>query len=188
MSCIDVMLVDDHVLIREGIKQLLEFDKSIKVVDEASDGDECLSKLTKTSAQVLLLDINMPKKNGLDVLEEIKAKKLNIKVLILTVHDEIEYLLKAVDIGVDGYILKDSEIKELKTYLEEPEGKMSKESKTIRENFQIFGVATFLFACFGFFPETLFQETEASNTPGEDCLTTFSISRSSLFFSFRLRV
>jgi len=118
MSCIDVMLVDDHVLIREGIKQLLEFDKSIKVVDEASDGDECLSKLTKTSAQVLLLDINMPKKNGLDVLEEIKAKKLNIKVLILTVHDEIEYLLKAVDIGVDGYILKDSEIKELKTAIQ----------------------------------------------------------------------
>lgn len=118
MSCIEVMLVDDHVLIREGIKQLLEFDKTIKVVDEANDGDECLAKLVRTKAQVLLLDINMPKKNGLEVLQEIKAKKIDIKVLILTVHDEIEYLLKAVDIGVDGYILKDSEIKELKTAIQ----------------------------------------------------------------------
>ena len=118
MNCIEVMLVDDHVLIREGIKQLLEFDKTIKVVDEASDGDECLAKLARTKARVLLLDINMPKKNGLEVLEEIKAKKIDIKVLILTVHDEIEYLIKAVDIGVDGYILKDSEIKELKTAIQ----------------------------------------------------------------------
>lgn len=118
MSYIEVMLVDDHVLIREGIKQLLEFDKTIRVVDEANDGEECLAKLARTRAQVLLLDINMPKKNGLDVLQEIKAKNINIKVLILTVHDEIEYLIKAVDIGVDGYILKDSEIKELKTAIQ----------------------------------------------------------------------
>lgn len=118
MNCIDVMLVDDHVLIREGIKQLLEFDKSIRVVDEANDGEECLTKLSRTKAQVLLLDINMPKKNGLEVLEEIKSKNIDIRVLILTVHDEIEYLIKAVDIGVDGYILKDSEIKELKTAIQ----------------------------------------------------------------------
>ena len=118
MECINVMLVDDHVLIREGIKQLLEFDKSIKVVEEASDGEECLAKLSGTKAKVLLLDINMPKKNGLEVLEEIKKRNINIKVLILTVHNEIEYLLKAVDIGVDGYILKDSEIKELKTAIQ----------------------------------------------------------------------
>ena len=118
MNCIEVMLVDDHVLIREGIKQLLEVDKTIKVVDEASDGEECLAKVKRTRAQVLLLDINMPKKNGLDVLKEIKSSKMDIKVLILTVHDEIEYLLKAVDIGVDGYILKDSEIKELKTAIQ----------------------------------------------------------------------
>lgn len=118
MNCVEVMLVDDHVLIREGIKQLLEFDRSISVVDEASDGEECLKKLQKSKAQVLLLDINMPKMNGLEVLQEIKNRGINIKVLILTVHDEIEYLLKAVDIGVDGYILKDSEIKELKTAIQ----------------------------------------------------------------------
>lgn len=111
---IKVMLADDHVLMREGIRQLLEFDGSIEVIEEANDGEECLEKLEGSKPQVLLLDINMPKKNGIEVLEEIKKRKIDVKVLILTVHDEVEYLLKAVDIGVDGYILKDSESVELK--------------------------------------------------------------------------
>lgn len=111
---IKVMLADDHVLMREGIRQLLEFDGSIDVIAEANDGEECLEKLNTVKPQVLLLDINMPKKNGIEVLEDIKKKNIDVKVLILTVHNEIEYLLKAVDIGVDGYILKDSESTELK--------------------------------------------------------------------------
>lgn len=109
-----VMIADDHSLIREGIKQLLEFDGSIEVISEASNGTECLDKLEDAFPDVLLLDINMPEKNGLEVLDEIKKKEYDIKVLILTVHNELEYLLKAVDIGVDGYILKDSESSELK--------------------------------------------------------------------------
>lgn len=111
---IKVMLADDHILMREGIRQLLEFDGTIEVVGEANDGEECLETLEKVKPDVLLLDINMPKKNGVEVLGEIKKKKMPVKVLILTVHNEIEYLLKAVDIGVDGYILKDSESAELK--------------------------------------------------------------------------
>lgn len=111
---INVMLTDDHALMREGIRQLIEFDGTIKVIEEAGDGEECLEKLQKSKPEVLLLDINMPKKNGIEVLEEIRKKKIDVKVLILTVHNEIEYLLKAVDIGVDGYILKDSESAELK--------------------------------------------------------------------------
>ena len=111
---IKVMLADDHVLMREGIRQLLEFDGSIEVIAEANDGEECIEKLKTVHPQILLLDINMPKKNGIEVLQEIKNKNINVKVLILTVHGEIEYLLKAVDIGVDGYILKDSESSELK--------------------------------------------------------------------------
>lgn len=114
MSIINVMIVDDHPMMREGIKQLLEFDGEISVVSEASDGEECLAILQKNIPDVLLLDINMPKKNGIEVLEEIKSKKIPVKVLILTVHNEVEYLVKAVDIGVDGYILKDSESSELK--------------------------------------------------------------------------
>ena len=111
---IKVMLADDHILMREGIRQLLEFDGTIEVVDEASDGIECLEKITQSKPDILLLDINMPKKNGIDVLEEIKKKNIKVKVLILTVHNEVEYLLRAVDIGADGYILKDSESVELK--------------------------------------------------------------------------
>jgi len=111
---VKVILADDHVMMREGIRQLLEFDGSIKVIDEANDGEECLEKIAQNLPEVLLLDINMPKKNGIEVLEEIKKRKIRVKVLILTVHDEVEYLLKAVDIGADGYILKDSESAELK--------------------------------------------------------------------------
>lgn len=111
---IKVMLADDHILMREGIRQLLEFDGTIEVVDEASDGIECLEKITQSKPDILLLDINMPKKNEIDVLEEIKKKNIKVKVLILTVHNEVEYLLRAVDIGADGYILKDSESVELK--------------------------------------------------------------------------
>lgn len=111
---ISVMIADDHVLMREGIKQLLEFDGSIEVVAEANDGIECLEKLSTIIPDILLLDINMPNKNGIEVLEEIKRRKLTLKILILTVHNEVEYLLRAVDIGVDGYLLKDSESAELK--------------------------------------------------------------------------
>ena len=111
---IKVMIADDHSLIREGIKQLLEFDGNIEVVSEASNGIECLEKLKNYIPDILLLDINMPEKNGLEVLDEIKKKDYDLKVLILTVHNELEYLIKAVDIGVDGYILKDSKSAELK--------------------------------------------------------------------------
>ncbi len=111
---IKVMISDDHVLMREGIRQLLEFDGSIEVIEEAADGYECLEKIQTVKPDVLLLDINMPKKNGIEVLEEIRKKNMDVKVLILTVHNEVEYLLKAVDIGVEGYILKESESAELK--------------------------------------------------------------------------
>ena len=114
MEKINVMIVDDHSLIREGLKQLLEFDGTINVVGEASNGVECLDKLNLYNPDVLLLDINMPEMNGIEVLKKMKNDNSQIKVLILTVHNEMDYLMKAVDIGVDGYILKDSESSELK--------------------------------------------------------------------------
>lgn len=111
---IKVMLVDDHAMMREGIKQLLEFDGSITVIEEASNGQDCLNKLKTVKPDVVLLDINMPKMNGIEVLEYIRLKKMNVNVLMLTVHNEVDYLVKAINIGANGYILKDSEINDLK--------------------------------------------------------------------------
>lgn len=111
---VKVMLADDHALMREGIKHLLEFDGSIEVIEEANNGIECLEKLEKIEPDILLLDINMPDMNGIEVLKELKRKEKSIKVLMLTVHNEVEYLIKAIDIGANGYILKDSGSIELK--------------------------------------------------------------------------
>ena len=111
---ISIVIADDHAMMREGIKKLLEYDGTIKVIAEAADGNECLKILDTIHPDILLLDINMPVKNGIEVLKEIRQKDKELKVLILTVHNEVEYLVKAVDIGVNGYILKDSESSELK--------------------------------------------------------------------------
>ena len=111
---IKIMITDDHSMIREGLKNLLELDGDIEVIAEAVDGQDCLDKLETVKPDVLLLDINMPVMNGLDVLKNLKLRRNKVKVLILTVHNEIEYLLKAVDLGINGYVLKDSESSVLK--------------------------------------------------------------------------
>ena len=111
---VKVMITDDHSLIREGLKQLLELEGDFQVIAEACDGIECMEKLKEQIPDVLLLDINMPRMNGLEVLQKIKDEKIDVKILVLTVHNEVEYLLKAVDIGINGYLLKDSESSELK--------------------------------------------------------------------------
>ena len=111
---VKIMIADDHSMIREGLKQLLELEGDFEVIAEACDGVECLEKLLTVKPDVLLLDINMPNMNGLEVLQKMKDKRMKVKVLVLTVHNEVEYLLKAVNIGVNGYLLKDSESAELK--------------------------------------------------------------------------
>lgn len=112
---IRVVLTDDHLMVREGISQLLELDKNIKVVGQAKDGIECLELLKKVEADVLLLDINMPNMDGIQVIKRIKEQKIKIKVMVLTIHNEIDYILRAVDQGVHGYMLKDSDSSELIT-------------------------------------------------------------------------
>lgn len=111
---VKIMLADDHIMVREGIKCLLECDRNVEVVAEADDGLECLKKLEFVNPDVLLLDLSMPHMNGLEVLKEIKKRKNTVKVLILTVHGEGEYFINAINNGADGYILKESDAKELK--------------------------------------------------------------------------
>ena len=110
---IKVMIADDHAMIREGLKHIIEFDENIRVIEETGSGKECLDKLNAVKPDILLLDINLPDMNGIDVLKFISKKKRHPKVLMLTVHSETEYLIKAIDMGADGYILKDSDSREL---------------------------------------------------------------------------
>lgn len=110
---IEVMLIDDHKMVREGMKQLLEYDNKIKVISEGASGMDCLKLLKQKVPDVLLLDINMPDMNGIEVVKEIRKRKLHVKILMLTVHKEVEYLLHLLDIGIEGYILKDSGSEEL---------------------------------------------------------------------------
>lgn len=111
---INIAIVDDHVMVREGLIQLLELDGDIKVVGQAGDGAQCLELLKRVQIDVILLDINMPVMNGLEVLKVMRERNDNTKVIVLTIHNEVEYLLKAVDIGINGYMLKDSGSNELK--------------------------------------------------------------------------
>lgn len=106
---IKIVIADDHSMIREGLKQLLELDGDISVIGEAGNGEECLNIIKELHPDVLLLDINMPVMNGIKMLEELRSSdNKNQKVLILTIHNEVEYLMKAVEIGVEGYVLKDA--------------------------------------------------------------------------------
>lgn len=106
---IKVMIADDHSMVREGLTQLIELEDDIEVVAQAGDGQEALEKIQNSVPDVVLLDINMPKMNGLDVLKKLKEENHPSRIIILTIHNEVEYLLKAVEIGVNGYVLKDSE-------------------------------------------------------------------------------
>lgn len=111
---VNIMIADDHSMVREGIKQLLELDGDIVVTAEASNGKQCIELLDETRTDVLLLDINMPIMNGLQVLQYLRENRKKVKILILTIHNEVEYLMRAVEIGVDGYVLKDSDSSVLK--------------------------------------------------------------------------
>ncbi len=116
---INVLLVDDHSMIREGIRQLLELDGTIKIVGEAGNGEDCLQLIDSLKPDVVLLDINMPQMNGLEVLEKLREVGNKQKVLVLTIHNEVEYLMRAMEIGVSGYVLKDSDSSVLKHAISE---------------------------------------------------------------------
>lgn len=111
---IKVLLADDHSMVREGIKQLLELDGDIKVIGEAGNGEDCLKLIHSLKPDVVLLDINMPQMNGLEVLDIVRKTDPSQKIILLTIHNEVEYLMRALEIGISGYLLKDSESEVLK--------------------------------------------------------------------------
>lgn len=109
MNKIRIFIADDHSMVRQGLKQLLEIGDEIQVIGQAGDGETAIKEILNLKPDVALIDINMPVINGIEVTRILKEKKSVTKIVILTIHNEIEYLLKAVDEGADGYILKDSD-------------------------------------------------------------------------------
>lgn len=109
MDTIKVMLAEDHSMIREGLKQLLELEEDIRVTADFPDGKIAVEKYPEVRPDVVLMDINMPVVNGLEALEKIKEIDGNAKIVMLTIHQDREYLLKALELGALGYILKDAD-------------------------------------------------------------------------------
>jgi DNA-binding NarL/FixJ family response regulator len=115
---IPVLLVDDHAIVRAGIRALLEMVEAVDVVGEAGNGAEALRAIEQLQPQIVLLDITMPDMNGLEVLQEISARFAGVKVIILTMHEAREYAVQALHYGAAGFIPKSGAAAELKDAIE----------------------------------------------------------------------
>lgn len=104
---IRLIIADDHAVVRQGIRTVLEEVPELEVLAEAGSGDEVLALLEGKLPDVLLLDISMPGKTGIEVAKEVRGRGSEMGILILSMHDNPEYVLEAVRAGADGYILKD---------------------------------------------------------------------------------
>jgi len=108
MKKITIFLADDHVILREGLKHILLEDTSLEIIGEAGDGREALEKIDKLKPDIAILDISMPTLSGLEASRVIRKYDKSIKIIILTRHDNEEYVQQAIKNGVNGFILKDS--------------------------------------------------------------------------------
>jgi two-component system nitrate/nitrite response regulator NarL len=107
-NTIRVVLADDHVFVRDGIKSLLENEANITVVGEATDGLEALTLIDSLQPDLLILDIRMPNMTGIEVVEQLRGKNNLVKIVMLSMHESEEYVLKSIQAGADGYLLKGS--------------------------------------------------------------------------------
>jgi RNA polymerase sigma factor (sigma-70 family) len=110
-----VVIADDHTVVRQGIRSVLEEVEGLVVVAEAGDGQEALDRVAELSPDVVVLDVSMPVKSGLDVTRELREDGgRDVRILILSMHEDPEYILQAVRAGADGYVLKDAAPAELR--------------------------------------------------------------------------
>lgn len=105
-NSIRVVLADDHFFVRDGIKSLLENEKNISVVGEATNGLETLEIVAATKPDLLIVDIKMPHHTGIEVIEKLRHQNNPVKIIILSMQESKEYVLKSIDVGADGYLLK----------------------------------------------------------------------------------
>lgn len=108
-----ILLIDDHKLIKIGIKVLLEDNKEVNVIDDCSSKKEFLEKITNDSYDLFICDISLPDATGYDILEVIKEKKINTKVIILSMHEDKSYMKKAFKLGASGYVTKSTAHEEI---------------------------------------------------------------------------
>jgi DNA-binding NarL/FixJ family response regulator len=106
---IKILIADDHALLRQGIKRVLNFEDDLEVVGEASEGQEALSRTLVLQPDVLLIDLNMPGLSGIEVTKQLVAARVKTRIIALTVHDSDRYVLEMLRNGALGYILKDVE-------------------------------------------------------------------------------
>jgi DNA-binding NarL/FixJ family response regulator len=117
-----VILADDHILVRSGLRRILEEDKKLEIVAEVRDGLELLNVLNKKDPNLIILDVSMPNLRGIEAIPEIRRVRPDTKVLILTMHNEEEYLYQAISAGANGYLLKEDAEKELFAAIENIQG------------------------------------------------------------------
>ena len=110
---IKVLITDDHPVVRRGIRQILEDDERINIIHEASDGKELLEKMREQEYDVILLDISLPGRNGIELISQIKKIRQKTAVLILSIHSEELYAVQALKFGASGYLTKSSAPEEL---------------------------------------------------------------------------
>ncbi len=103
-----VVIADDHTILREGLRQLLESADDIRVVAEAADGHQVIACVRADEFDVLILDMSMPGKSGIELIKQVKAEKPKLRVLVLSMHEEEQYAVRAIKAGASGYVTKDS--------------------------------------------------------------------------------
>ncbi|MEP2059600.1 response regulator transcription factor [Maribacter litoralis] len=104
-----IVLADDHALVRDGIRSLLETESDLEVIGEASNGKEAIDLVAEVDPDILIIDIRMPVMNGIDAVAELTKSKSPVKTIILSMHDSEEYILKSISSGANGYLLKDTD-------------------------------------------------------------------------------
>jgi DNA-binding NarL/FixJ family response regulator len=102
-----IILAEDHIMVRQGLRRIIEEDPDLQVIHEADDGVELLKLLADNTPDVVILDISMPRLEGLEAAEMIMQRYPGIKIIILTMHRELHYFSRAQEIGVHGYLLKE---------------------------------------------------------------------------------
>lgn len=107
METIRVLIADDHPLLRQGLGKVLELETNIKVVGEAGDGEEAILRVRELKPHVVLMDLNMPRVNGIEAARQIREEFADIRVIALTVHEDDDKVFEVFQAGVNGYILKD---------------------------------------------------------------------------------